>query len=534
SNQAIPGPIRQFQAQSGNPGTRIPQWKSGAKLGMFLLALLPANIVRPLIPISWTQTYFLSNWQCTDVPLLHAASKTIRLRTIIMSFATNDRDNDELFQLSVPKKALRHTGSVTPDYSPSVSDTDHLESSYSCDEPASGKRHRPATVGGALRAIVLSSYVNLLVVFIPLGIISHFLWNPTATFILNFLAIIPLAKLLGFATEDLAIRVGETLGGLLNATFGNAVELIISVIALTKNLVRVVQASMLGSILSNLLLVLGFCFFCGGLKYKEQEFNITAAQTSASLMAIATCSLLLPAAFYSSLIGVQTNQVVDNDILAISHATAFSPAATEESQPEESEEPLMPLWMALTLPYMLLVCLAEGSMAPSARYFRFLFVITVLVAICAEFLVGAIDDIVTQWHLTETFVGLILLPIVGNAAEHVTAVTVALKNKMDLAIGVAIGSSMQIALLVTPLMVIIGWGLGVPMTLYFNVYETAVMFISVLKIDLEDSVKLSNYPYIISHTQDGKSNWLEGLMLLGVYVIIAISFFYYPDVSISV
>ncbi|RUP49281.1 calcium/proton exchanger, partial [Jimgerdemannia flammicorona] len=527
-------------------------------------ALLPANIVRPLIPISWTQTYFLSNWQCTDVPLLHAASKTIRLRTIIMSFATNDRDNDELFQLSVPKKALRHTGSVTPDYSPSVSDTDHLESSYSCDEPASGKRHRPATVGGALRAIVLSSYVNLLVVFIPLGIISHFLWNPTATFILNFLAIIPLAKLLGFATEDLAIRVGETLGGLLNATFGNAVELIISVIALTKNLVRVVQASMLGSILSNLLLVLGFCFFCGGLKYKEQEFNITAAQTSASLMAIATCSLLLPAAFYSSLIGVQTNQVVDNDILAISHATAvilliiygsyllfqFSPAATEESQPEESEEPLMPLWMALTLLETIrqpcngkqddgwgtgghcetvhvarmpsrrnVEVLWRQSLTLHATPLPSLFVITVLVAICAEFLVGAIDDIVTQWHLTETFVGLILLPIVGNAAEHVTAVTVALKNKMDLAIGVAIGSSMQIALLVTPLMVIIGWGLGVPMTLYFNVYETAVMFISVLIVN-----------YLIN---DGKSNWLEGLMLLGVYVIIAISFFYYPDVSIS-
>ncbi|KAG1121304.1 hypothetical protein G6F42_012557 [Rhizopus arrhizus] len=144
-----------------------------------------------------------------------------------------------------------------------------------------------------------------------------------------------------------------------------------------------------------------------------------------------------------------------------------------------------------------------------------LLVITALVGVCAEFLVSAIEDVTEEWGISETFVGLILLPIVGNAAEHLTAVTCALKNKMDLALGVAVGSSMQIALLVTPLMVIIGWGMNVEMSLYFNIYETAILFIAVVMVN-----------YLI---MDGESNWLEGLMLVAVYIVIAISFYYYPD-----
>ncbi|KAG0738561.1 hypothetical protein G6F61_011498 [Rhizopus arrhizus] len=144
-----------------------------------------------------------------------------------------------------------------------------------------------------------------------------------------------------------------------------------------------------------------------------------------------------------------------------------------------------------------------------------LLVVTVLVGVCAEFLVSAIEDVTEAWGISETFVGLILLPIVGNAAEHLTAVTCALKNKMDLALGVAVGSSMQIALLVTPLMVIIGWGMNVEMSLYFNIYETAILFIAVIMVN-----------YLI---MDGESNWLEGLMLVAIYIVIAISFYYYPD-----
>ncbi|OAD01465.1 hypothetical protein MUCCIDRAFT_74354 [Mucor lusitanicus CBS 277.49] len=366
-------------------------------------------------------------------------------------------------------------------------------------------------------SIVRSSWLNVLLVFIPLGWASHFVWNPTTTFILNFIAIIPLAKLLGFATEDIALRTGEVIGGLLNATFGNSIELIISIISLTQNLVIVVQASMLGSILSNILIVLGMSFFCGGLRYKEQRFNITAAQTSASLLFISVVSLLLPAAFYGSTVNAETAAKERSDILNISRATSIilliiyfaylvfqlkthrtlvsleREEEKEEEEEEEEESPSMPWWMAILM----------------------LLIITALVAVCAEFLVSAIEQVVEQWHISETFVGLILLPIVGNAAEHVTAVTVAYKNKMDLALGVAVGSSMQVALLVTPIMVIIGWGIGVDMSLFFNVYETAVLFASVI---------LVNYLIV-----DGKSNWLEGFMLCALYILIAISFYYYPD-----
>ncbi|KAG2185032.1 hypothetical protein INT43_000945 [Umbelopsis isabellina] len=402
------------------------------------------------------------------------------------------------------------------------------------------KKHKwkEPTAKEGLMAIIKSSWLNVLVVFIPIGIASHFTnWPATVPFIINFIAIIPLAKLLGFATEDLSLRVGEVLGGLLNATFGNAVELIVSILALVKNLVPVVQASMLGSIISNLLLVLGMCFFFGGLKYKEQSFNVTAAQTSASLLFIATSSLLLPAAFYGSAYGFsnQSQSKVAADVLNISRATSIilliiygaflffqlkthksffleapkeasffersssrvrsdiEGANLEAEEEEEEEAPLMPLWMAMVL----------------------LAIITALVAVCAEFLVDAIQEVCEQWGVSQTFVGLVLLPIVGNAAEHVTAVTVAYKNKMDLALGVAVGSSMQIALLVTPLMVILGWIINIPMSLYFNMFETVVMLIAVLMVN-----------YLI---MDGKSNWLEGLMLFLVYIIIAISIYYYPS-----
>ncbi|CAO0793754.1 unnamed protein product [Mucor circinelloides] len=413
------------------------------------------------------------------------------------------------------------------------------------------KKFIEPTIRHGLMSIVRSSWLNVLLIFIPLGWASHFVWNPTTTFILNFIAIIPLAKLLGFATEDIALRTGEVIGGLLNATFGNSIEMIISIISLTQNLVIVVQASMLGSILSNILIVLGMSFFCGGLRFKEQKFNITAAQTSASLLFISVVSLLLPAAFYGSTVNAETAAKERSDILNISRATSIillviyfaylvfqlkthrtlflqvpveafkierqvsriklfnnnnanavdeeriaseAPLERQEEKEEEEEEsPSMPWWLAILL----------------------LLAITALVAVCAEFLVSAIEQVVEQWHISETFVGLILLPIVGNAAEHVTAVTVAYKNKMDLALGVAVGSSMQVALLVTPIMVIIGWGINVDMSLFFNVYETAVLFASVI---------LVNYLIV-----DGKSNWLEGFMLCALYILIAISFYYYPD-----
>ena len=244
---------------------------------------------------------------------------------------------------------------------------------------------------------------------------------------------------------------------------------------------------MLGSILSNILLVLGCCFLVGGVRYEEQTFNGTVASTMSSLMAVSTASLIIPATLYAVM--KQSNADIDKDqnIEILSHGTAVillilyvlylifqlkthakffdeeenlaeHDDAENQGESEEKEVPVLSPWAAGVA----------------------LVIITVLVAVCAEYLVDSIDSIVETAHISRTFIGLILLPIVGNAAEHVTACVVAYKNKMDLAIGVAIGSSMQIALLVTPSLVILGWIIGQPMTLHFETFETVVFFLSVL------------------------------------------------------
>lgn len=358
----------------------------------------------------------------------------------------------------------------------------------------------------AVSVILFENYVNILLVFVPLGILAELLnWSPVARFTLNFFAIIPLASLLSFATEELALQVGESLGGLLNASFGNAVELIVSVIALTKGEIRIVQASMLGSILSNILLVLGMCFAAGGFYYQEQEFNMTVAQTMSSLMAVGTSALLLPAAFH---LAIPTSIKLDEQILFLSRGTAIilliiyglylffqlktHASAFQASEDTEETSKISP-WTA-------------GAMLVG---------VTVLVSFCADFLVGSIDEIVEETGISKTFVGLILIPIVGNAAEHVTAVICSIKGRINLAIGVSLGSAIQISLFMTPFLVVLGWIIGQPMTLYFKSFETITMFVAVLIVN-----------YLI---QDGKSNWLEGAQLMAVYAIIAIAFYIYPD-----
>lgn len=291
---------------------------------------------------------------------------------------------------------------------------------------------------------------------------------------------------------------------------------------------------MLGSILSNILLVLGCCFLAGGIKHHEQTFNSTVASTMSSLMAVSSASLIIPSTLYAAMKSSETAS--KPNILVLSHATAIillilyvlylffqlkthgdlfdeedgthnrqQDNATDNrpqendsnnGQQEPEEEQILSPWAAGVA----------------------LIVVTLMVAICAEYLVNSIDSIVQTAHISKTFIGLILLPIVGNAAEHVTAVVVAWKNKMDLAIGVAIGSSMQIALLVTPFLVILGWIIDQPMTLRFESFETVVFFLSVLITNYLISVRKS-LTYSIAHTntsQDGKSNYLEGAMLLGM------------------
>lgn len=357
------------------------------------------------------------------------------------------------------------------------------------------------------RMVLLSNYINVLLVFVPLGIVSHFVhWSATTTFVLNFLAIVPLASLLSFATEELAVSVGQTVGGLLNATFGNAVELIVSILALLKGELRIVQASMLGSILSNILLVLGCCFVAGGVRVQLPRFNTTVAQTMCGLMGVATTSMLIPAAFHLAL---PASRVTEKLVLELSRGTSV-------------------ILLVIYALYLLFQLKTHASiyndgqgdseesavLSPTAASIV-LVIVTLAVSFCAEYLVDSIDEMVIKTGLSKTFVGLILLPIVGNAAEHVTAVVVSYKNKMDLAVGVAIGSSMQIALFVTPFLVILGWIIHEPLTLYFQTFETVIMFCSVLVVN-----------YLI---MDGETNYLEGAMLVGVYITVALAFYLYPD-----
>lgn len=379
-----------------------------------------------------------------------------------------------------------------------------------------------------------SSPVNYLAIFVPIGIAAGVLgWSANAVFWINFLAIVPLASILAFATEELAEHVGETVGGLLNATFGNAVELIVSIIALKDNQIRIVQASMLGSILSNLLLVLGCCFIAGGLTRVQQTFNQTVAQTMSSLMALACSALLIPAAFHASLPVSKKNKEgfpvpgsSDQLVLSLSRGVSLILLVTYllylvfqlkthkqlfEEQANEADDVII---TASTTSQSFDDNKAKEPL-PIVSSFTVLVVATVLVSLCADYLVGSIDSIVESSGLSKTFIGLIVIPIVGNAAEHATAIIVAMKDKMDLAIGVAVGSSLQIALFVTPFMVVVGWIFDVPMSLYFSTFETAILFVSVF---------ISNLCIL-----DGESNWLEGTMLIATYLIVAISFFYYPD-----
>ncbi|KAF3904089.1 hypothetical protein ABW21_db0201536 [Orbilia brochopaga] len=424
------------------------------------------------------------------------------------------------------------------------------ESEKRKEERKRAEAHLDRSVLGQLKAAVLSSYVNLMLVFVPVGIALHFTSvSPIVIFVMNFLAIIPLAGTLSFATEEIALRTGETLGGLLNASFGNAVELIVSIIALVKHEIVVVQTSLIGSILSNLLLVMGMAFFFGGINRVEQYFNTTVAQTASSLLAVAVLSLIIPSAFHWAGSNGNNADEINRGIIGLSrgtsvilllvygvylffqlksHADLFNmqsqkapkrselePSAMQhllqqsanagssgDAKPEpimeeeEEEEGPQPELLLITA-----IVLLAGS--------------TALVAICAEFLVDSLDYLTEHSPISKYFVGLILLPIVGNAAEHVTSVTVAYKDKMDLAIGVAVGSSMQIALLVIPFVVVLGWILGIDeMTLYFDGFQVVLLLVSVLLVN-----------YLI---QDGKSNFLEGTLLMATYIIIAVAAWYFP------
>ncbi|KAK5052550.1 hypothetical protein LTR84_002415 [Exophiala bonariae] len=602
-----------------------------------------------------------------------------------------------------------------------------LESDAAAREKAQDDEQKPSRGARFLanvKTALFHSWVNVLLIFVPAGIAVHFAGvNPNVVFALNAIAVIPLAGILTFATESVAHRLGPTLGALLNVSFGNAVELIIFVIALVKNELRIVQAALIGSLLANLLLILGMAFLIGGLEFQEQIYDSTVTQMSAALLALAVLSLLIPTTFHASFNDLD---LADERVLKLSRGTsvillliyflyllfqlkshAYLYAGTPQHRIDEqsapgflarfdsttsssasssrastastgsrrrvrksiraklgrkrqvktedveaeggdailSEEPealsnaegkqpqsdrdlasdvrvqgenhpsphqrpgvkdkrtnpgnrglsfrTPPVFRSSTLPpgnntgqaitahplrqyrsepghsrrgssagehfrrqnSPMIPTKQEEGEAPMSQTASIMLLLasTGLVALCAEFLVGSIEHLVENSPVSEAFIGLIILPIVGNAAEHVTAVTVAAKNKLDLALGVALGSSIQIALFVTPFVVILGWILDKDMSLYFSLFETGSLFVATFIVNFLVSWDIPSLFYYCdlvfgnlmtaSHIQprqpktdmrllqvlDGRSNYLEGALLCACYIIIAVGAYFFPD-----
>ena len=357
--------------------------------------------------------------------------------------------------------------------------------------------------------------LNILLLALPITLYFNYVdQNYSMAFFSSLIAIMPLAFLMGRATEEIALRTTESLGGLLNATFGNAAELIIAVLLILEAsrvadpetqsfFIHLVQASLIGSILGNLLLVMGLAFVWGGIHHSEQKYSETQVSSNGSLLLVSLIVLVIPTVFHSSVGG----EGGDSRLLDLSHIAAailllvyglfllfqfrthVHLFATDGSHHEEPE-------MTQRDSIILLV------------------VATVLVSWMAEILVHSVEYAAEDFGLPHLFIGVILLPLFGNAAEHFTAVTVAGKDKMDLSFAISMGSSTQIAVFIAPLMVIVAWALGVPLTFEFGILETVSAFLAVLIVN--------------SIAADGKSNWLEGAMLLSSYGVLAAAFLFHP------
>jgi Ca2+:H+ antiporter len=351
--------------------------------------------------------------------------------------------------------------------------------------------------------------LDVLLVFIPIAVILYYAHAPGFwVFAASGIAIIPLAGWMGKATEALSEKLGAGIGGLLNATFGNAAEMIIAFQGLRAGLTEVVKASITGSILGNILLVLGLSILAGGLKHKTQKFNTTAATMSATLMALSAIGLLVPAVF---------------------HLITGGEVAQERERAEANLSLEICVVLFATYIFSLVFALrthkdlylgtsshhAESAAMRPRTATGVLLGATGLIAWMSELLVGAVEPASHALGLTQVFVGVIVVAIVGNAAEHSTAILVAMKNQMDLAYHIAVGSSMQIALFVAPALVFLSYAIGRPMNLLFTSFEVVTVGLAVLIVSLV--------------AVDGESNWMEGVLLLAVYLIFAIAFFFLPS-----
>ncbi|KAM2859719.1 hypothetical protein COP2_025108 [Malus domestica] len=380
-------------------------------------------------------------------------------------------------------------------------------------------RHMWIRVPRSIYIVLFKAKINMLLPFGPLAILLHYITGKHGwVFFFSLVGIVPLAERLGYATEQLAFYTGPTVGGLLNATFGNATEMIISIYALKNGMIRVVQQSLLGSILSNMLLVLGCAFFTGGIIHyqKIQVFNKSAALVNSGLLLMAVMGLMFPAVlhFTRSEIHFGKSELslsrFSSCVMLVayasylffqlrSHRNLYNPIEEEgvrgEDESDEEEAPEITHWEAI------------GWLA----------VLTVWVSVLSGYLVDAIQGASDSFNMPVAFISVILLPIVGNAAEHASAIMFAMKDKLDITLGVAIGSSTQISMFVIPFCVVVGWIMGQPMDLNFQLFETATLFITVLVVAFM--------------LQEGTSNYFKGLMLILCYLIVAASFFVHVDPS---
>mmetsp|Transcript_75709 Transcript_75709/g.202515 ORF Transcript_75709/g.202515 Transcript_75709/m.202515 type:complete len:441 (+) Transcript_75709:2-1324(+) len=383
-------------------------------------------------------------------------------------------------------------------------------------------------IARVVRILFCGHCMSALLLAMPLAVWSRSSgWPDEWVFVLSLLALCPLAERISFVTEDVAKYTSDGLGGLLNATFGNVTELIVSIFALKAGLIRVVQISMLGSILSNCLLVLGCAFLVGGLKHKEQSFNREAASTNCGLLVLAVTALAVP-----TLLSQTRADPVQSASFA---AAAVQPLAGNLSSIEPHHD-VGDLGLSrfisavLLLLYVLLIYFQLGT---HSHLFEgddddddppvlglwggivLLAVITVAIAVLSEFIVDAIEGAAENLGVPVLFIGTILLPIVGNAAEHAAAIIFGYRDKMEIALGIAIGSSVQIGVFVIPLCVVLGWAMGQPMDLNFHQFEVWTCLLTTL--------------VVTATIQDGRANWLKGVALCCAYLCVAAGYWYHEE-----
>jgi Ca2+:H+ antiporter len=356
-----------------------------------------------------------------------------------------------------------------------------------------------------------SSAIYILLIFAPIAAGLEFAHaDHLVLFVLSAIALIPLAKLIGDSTEHLATHYGPTAGSLLNVTFGNAAEIIIAVVAISAGLLDLVKASIIGAIIGNILLILGLSVIAGGFRYKEQSFSRENIGIQSSMLFLAIIGLAVPTILASTILSPLENQgrvQLLSDVLAfilmivyvlgivftfITHKHLFTPPETAEDIQE-----------------------SHGTHWSKKKSFLLLAASMAGVIVVSEILVASVETTGEEFGFGQLFVGAIIVGIVGNAAEHSSAILLARKGKMELSIGIAAGSGTQIALFVVPILVFAGIAMGQPFTLVFTLLELATIFLAAIILNL------------IVH--DGRSNWFEGVMLTAVYIIIAIAFFFVAD-----